>query len=55
MLLAMKKKTIAVVGREVRLTPGMEVRAEIKTGERRLIEYFLAPLLRHGKESLRER
>jgi hemolysin D len=55
MLLAMKKKTIAVEGREVRLMPGMEVTAEIKTGERRLIEYFLAPLLRHGQESLRER
>jgi hemolysin D len=55
MLLAMKEKTIAVEGREVRLMPGMEVTAEIKTGERRLIEYFLAPLLRHGKESLRER
>jgi hypothetical protein len=36
------------------LMPGMEVTAEIKTGERRLIEYFLAPLLRHGSESLRE-
>ncbi|MCM8857953.1 MAG: HlyD family type I secretion periplasmic adaptor subunit [Candidatus Thiodiazotropha sp.] len=55
MLLAMKKKTIDVDGREVRLMPGMEVTAEIKTGERRLIEYFLAPLLRHGQESLRER
>jgi hemolysin D len=55
MLLAMKKKTIAVEGREVRLMPGMEVTAEIKTGERRLIEYFLAPLLRHGEERLRER
>lgn len=55
MLLAMKKKTINVDGKEVRLMPGMEVTAEIKTGERRLIEYFLAPLLRHGRESLRER
>jgi hemolysin D len=55
MLLAMKKKTIAVEGRDVRLMPGMEVTAEIKTGERRLIEYFLAPLLLHGQESLRER
>ncbi len=55
MLLAMKKKTIAVDGRDVRLMPGMEVTAEIKTGERRLIEYVLAPLLRYGQESLRER
>ncbi|MES9991040.1 MAG: HlyD family type I secretion periplasmic adaptor subunit [Candidatus Thiodiazotropha sp.] len=55
MLLAMREKTIDIDGKAVRLMPGMEVTAEIKTGERRLIEYFLAPLLRHGKESLRER
>jgi hemolysin D len=55
MLLAMKKKTINIDGKAVRLMPGMEVTAEVKTGKRRLIEYFLAPLLRHGKESLRER
>ncbi|MGD8913894.1 MAG: HlyD family type I secretion periplasmic adaptor subunit [Candidatus Thiodiazotropha sp.] len=55
MLLAMKKKTIEVDGREVRLMPGMEVTAEIKTGKRRLIEYFMSPLMQHGKESLRER
>jgi hemolysin D len=55
MLLAMQEKSIAVEGRAVRLMPGMEVTAEIKTGERRLIEYFLAPLMRHGQESLRER
>ncbi|MCU7850419.1 MAG: HlyD family type I secretion periplasmic adaptor subunit [Candidatus Thiodiazotropha sp. (ex Lucinoma kastoroae)] len=55
MLLAMNKKTIEVEGREVRLMPGMEVTAEIKTGKRRLMEYFLAPLLRHKQESLRER
>ncbi|MCU7890870.1 MAG: HlyD family type I secretion periplasmic adaptor subunit [Candidatus Thiodiazotropha sp. (ex Ustalcina ferruginea)] len=55
MLLAMNKKTIKVEGREVRLMPGMEVTAEIKTGKRRLMEYFLAPLLRYKQESLRER
>jgi hemolysin D len=55
LLLAMNSKTINVDGRAVRLMPSMEVTAELKTGERRLIEYFLAPLLRHGQESLRER
>jgi hemolysin D len=54
-LLSLKQKTIDVDGKPVRLMPGMEVTAEIKTGERRLIEYFLAPLLRHKQESLRER
>lgn len=55
MLLAMKEKSIVVEGKEVRLMPVMEVITEVKTGERRLIEYFLAPLLHHGPESLRVR
>ncbi|MEW8441465.1 MAG: HlyD family type I secretion periplasmic adaptor subunit, partial [Candidatus Thiodiazotropha taylori] len=55
LLLSMNKKMINVDGRQVPLMPGMEVTAELKTGERRLIEYFLAPLLRHGSASLRER
>jgi hemolysin D len=55
LLLEMSVKTIYVDGKEVRLLPGMEVTAELKTGKRRLIEYFLSPLIRHGKEGLRER
>lgn len=37
------------------LGPGMAVSVEIKTGSRRVIEYFLSPLLQYGHESLRER
>lgn len=37
------------------LGPGMAVAVEIKTGRRRVIEYFLSPLQRHTSESLRER
>jgi hemolysin D len=33
----------------------MAVTVEVKTGTRRVIEYFLSPLLQHGQESLRER
>ncbi len=55
LLLTMEQDTILVQGREVKLIPGMEVTAEIKTGKRRLMEFFMAPLLQHGKESLRER
>jgi hemolysin D len=47
--------TIHVNGREVPLSPGMSGSVEIKTGTRRVIEYVLAPLLQHGRESLRER
>jgi hemolysin D len=39
----------------VNLTAGMAVSVEIKTGKRRVIEYFLSPLLQRGSESLRER
>lgn len=39
----------------VKLSPGMSATSEIKTGKRRLIEYFLSPLLRYKQESVRER
>jgi hemolysin D len=39
----------------VNLAPGMAVTVEIKTGQRRIIEYVMAPLLRYRQESLRER
>jgi hemolysin D len=39
----------------VNLTPGMAVTVEIKTNQRRLIEFLLSPLLRYKRESLRER
>lgn len=51
----MKKSVINVDGKQVNLTPGMVVTVEIKTGKRRLIEYFLSPLLQYGQESIRER
>jgi hemolysin D len=37
------------------LEPGMAVTAEIKTGQRRVIDYVLSPLLRYRHEGLRER
>ena len=40
---------------EMSLTPLASVSVEIKTGKRRVIEYFLSPLLQYGHESLRER
>jgi hemolysin D len=39
----------------VNLAPGMAVTVEIKTGQRRIIEYLMSPLLRYRHESLRER
>ncbi|MBH0201154.1 MAG: HlyD family type I secretion periplasmic adaptor subunit [Nitrospira sp.] len=52
---SMDRSTIQVEGRQVNLSPGMAVTVEIKTGQRRIIEYLLSPLLKSMKESLRER
>ncbi|NOT12974.1 MAG: HlyD family type I secretion periplasmic adaptor subunit [Methylococcaceae bacterium] len=49
------KAKIDVEGAAVNLSSGMAVTAELKFGKRRVIEYFLNPLLQHGHESLRER
>lgn len=49
------RSSLMVDDREALLTPGMSVNVEIKTGNRRIIEYVLSPLIRHQRESLRER
>lgn len=53
--LALARDHMMVNGETVPLTPGMVVTAEIHTDQRRIIEYLIAPLLRYGKESFRER
>lgn len=53
--LALKDSTMNVMGNQVQLSPGMSGSVEIKTGRRRVIEYVLAPLLQHKRESLNER
>jgi len=52
---SMDHSTIQVENKQVNLSPGMAVTVEIKTGQRRVIEYLLSPLLKSVKESLRER
>ncbi len=52
---SMDRATIQVEGKHVYLSPGMAVTVEIKTGQRRVIEYLLSPLLKSVQESLRER
>jgi hemolysin D len=53
--ITLEQTHINVTGRDIPLGAGMAVTAEIKTGERRLIEFLLAPLLRYRDEALRER
>ncbi len=55
MHLKMHKSTIRIETKDVKLIPGMAVTAEVKTTQRRVIEYFLSPLLRYKQESIRER
>ncbi|MBL8471139.1 MAG: HlyD family type I secretion periplasmic adaptor subunit [Rhodocyclaceae bacterium] len=49
------RATLEVNGRPVRLTPGMQVSAEINTGRRRVIDFFLDPMRKTVAESLHER
>ena len=55
MQVEMNKRTMDVNGRLVNLMPGMMVTAEVRTGTRRIIDYFLAPLMVYRDEALRER
>ena len=54
-LLKLNQTSIDVDGKPIKLAPGMNVTAEIKTGKRRVIEYLLSPIEKAGRESLRER
>jgi hemolysin D len=51
----MDQSTMVIDGHQVALTPGMGVSIEIKTGSRRIIEYFLSPLIQHAHESFNQR
>ena len=42
---------ITVEGKQINLSPGMSASVEVKTGTRRIIEFFLSPLLRYKDES----
>ncbi|PPK49865.1 HlyD family type I secretion periplasmic adaptor subunit [Marinobacter persicus] len=55
MRLEMERETIGVNGKDVRLRPGMEVIAEVKTGTRSMMDYFLSPIMKSVDESLQER
>ncbi len=52
---SLAKSIMQIDKRQVHLTPGMSVTVEVKTGKRRVIEFFLSPLLRYKQESIRER
>lgn len=51
----LKDNAIRVEDKLIKLSPGMAVTVEIKTGQRILIEYIMSPLLQYVDESVRER
>ncbi|MBS0437399.1 MAG: HlyD family type I secretion periplasmic adaptor subunit [Proteobacteria bacterium] len=53
--LTLSKGVIDVDGRAIKLGPGMNLTAEIKTGKRRVIDYLLSPVEQTARESLGER
>jgi hemolysin D len=54
-VVALDRTTFAIGDREISLTPGMSVTAEIKTDSQRIIQYVLSPLARMASEALHER
>lgn len=55
MSLLIADNTLWVDGHKEKLLPGMQVTAEIIIGQRRIIDFFLAPIKQGVQESLRER
>lgn len=53
--LTLAANTIMVDGKRIKLAPGMNLTAEIKTGTRRVIDYLLSPVQTYAQESMRER
>ena len=51
----LERDHVDVDGKTVRIAPGMAATVEVKTGFRRIVEYFLAPFLEYTSESLHER
>ncbi len=52
---SLDRTKMEIEDRTVDLAPGMAVTVEIKTGQRRIIEYLMSPLLRYRHEAARER
>lgn len=51
----LNQRTISVQGRDQIIGPGLAVQAEIKTGERRIIDFLLSPIAKTMDEAGRER
>lgn len=54
-IVALKTQTLEVGGERLKLTPGMQVVAEIKLGDQTVLEYLLSPVRKAFHEAGRER
>ena len=55
MTISLDNPELIVDGKPVPMSPGMTVSAEIKTGNRRILEYVFSPLAETGSEAMKER
>ena len=53
--ISLDRTQMQIDDRVVKLSPGMAVTVEIKSGSRTILSYLLSPLLRYRQETLRER
>ena len=54
-LIALPPNSLESMGKQLKLTPGMQVAAEIHLGSRSVIEYLLSPIQKVAQEAGRER
>lgn len=54
-LVALKSPESGAANSRLKLTPGMQVAAEIHLGQRSVIEYLLSPIQKVAQEAARER
>ena len=54
-IISLDNPVLIVDGKPVAMSPGMTVSAEIKTGNRRILEYVFSPLAETGSEAMKER
>lgn len=53
--IALERMTIEVDGRSVPLSSGMSATVEVKTGDRRILEYLFSPLVEVASQAIQER
>lgn len=53
--IALDQQVIVVDRQTIALSPGMSALAEVKTDQRRIIDFFISPVLRYRDEAFRER